>query len=448
MDGVTVSVSSVPMLFPAHEIEALRAQAAHGPAQLVGATSVDPTELARAAAVLFRQVHVVLAPDGEMAVGLGEAWSAAVSGETRFEQLFGAMESQSETIVGPYFSGFSFHPDGPQSPEWDGFPAATAVLPQIAIFGPSGNRTLVVNAEPIAEFDTLLDLLGGLERPGPAVPFDPGDHSVESRPPSAEWRADVEEAIDAIGLGGLSKVVLSRSVVVTSEIAPSAFELIDHLRQAYPQCYVFARQVGASCFVGASPELLLEKRGTAVRLNPLAGTARRGEGEAEDRALGEALLRSKKDREEHALVVDDVSARLGPLLKELHVPAAPSLRRMAAVQHLSTEIDGEASEEISPLTLIDAMVPTPAVGGTPRAAALTFIDKVEVIDRGWFTGGLGWITTSGDAVFAIPLRCALLRGETAYLYAGAGIVAASEPESELDETRLKFRPMLSLLTAT
>ncbi len=348
----------------------------------------------------------------------------------------------------PILAGFSFNADGPTADEWDGFSGAEAVVPQVAVVQTAGSSNLILTRTAGLDLTGLVDLLADLDDPGEARPFDPGDHSVVSHPPITQWRTEVEEALGAIEQGDLSKVVLSRSVVVTTELAPKVFDLVDHLRATYPQCYVFVWQIGDSAFVGASPELLLEKSGKSVRVNPLAGSARRGEGEADDRALGEALMHSAKDREEHSLVVEDIAARLAPYVSQLEIPTQPSLRRMATVQHLSTEILGTTDGSLHPWELVNVMHPTPAVGGTPRAAALAFVDKVEGIDRGWYTGGIGWLTVAGDATFAIPLRCALVRHRTAHLYAGAGIVADSRPESELDETRLKFRPMLSVLTAT
>ena len=182
--------------------------------------------------------------------------------------------------------------------------------------------------------------------------------------------------------------------------------------------------------------------------NPLAGSAPRGAGEVEDRLLGEALLASHKDRLEHALVVEDIAARLEPFASHIEVPAEPTLRRMAAVQHLSSEIHCRLEGEHSAFRLIEELHPTPAVGGTPRAEALTFIDKTEGIDRGWYSGGIGWVDAAGDAEIALALRCALARGQEARLYAGAGVVAESDPDEELVETRLKLRPMLELLAAT
>ena len=372
----------------------------------------------------------------------------AAAGGNRFERLQGKIELAGISPGSPIFSGFSFHPDGPRTEDWDGFPSAAAVLPQVTLVDSEQGRKLILTAVPGLGHSDLIELLADLEAPSAALPFDPGDHSVVSHPPTAEWRTEVEEALGAISQGDLTKVVLSRSVVVTTELAPNAFDLVEHLRETYPQCHVFVWQVGESALVGASPELLLAMEGRSVRVNPLAGSARRGEGEADDRALGEALMNSAKDRHEHDLVVQDIATRLGPVVKELHIPARPSLRRMATVQHLSSVIVGRTTHSIHPLDLVDIMHPTPAVGGTPRNAALAFVDKIEGIDRGWYAGGIGWLTVDGEATFAIPLRCALIRGNTARLYAGAGIVGESRPESELDETRLKFRPMLSVLTAT
>jgi isochorismate synthase EntC len=164
--------------------------------------------------------------------------------------------------------------------------------------------------------------------------------------------------------------------------------------------------------------------------------------------VGEALLASAKDRGEHALVVDDIAARLRPLTDALVVPEAPSLRRITTVQHLSTEITGRMANGTSLFDLVAGLHPTPAVGGTPRAEAMAFIDKVEGMDRGWYSGGVGWVGPEGDGDVAIALRCGLLSGHTGRLYAGNGIVSESEAEAELVETRWKFRPLFNLLTAT
>lgn len=146
------------------------------------------------------------------------------------------------------------------------------------------------------------------------------------------------------------------------------------------------------------------------------------------------------------MVVDDIADRLRPLVHELRVDTHPSLRKLTHVQHLSSELSGELVEPVSVIEVAGALHPTPAVGGSPGPEALTFIDKCEDLDRGWYAGGIGWMTPAGSGEVAVALRCALVRGNRAYLYAGAGIVADSVPAAELEETRLKFRTMLQILT--
>jgi isochorismate synthase len=254
--------------------------------------------------------------------------------------------------------------------------------------------------------------------------------------------------VAAIGDGALSKVVLARAAVVTTEMTIDPFETVHHLAVDNPHTYCYGWQLGGSAFVGASPEMLVGKRGDTVLSHPHAGSAPRGDGDEEDRAVGAALMASAKDREEHAAVVDDIAARLSPVTTELTVPVSPSLVVTSTVQHLSTHVSGTLRPGVSLLDLVGRLHPTPAVGGVPRAEAIAFIDKLEAIDRGWYAGGVGWVDGAGDGEVAIALRCGLLDGLVARLYAGNGIVADSDPEGELVETRWKLRPLLDLLTAT
>ncbi len=157
-------------------------------------------------------------------------------------------------------------------------------------------------------------------------------------------------------------------------------------------------------------------------------------------------MASDKDRFEHSTVVADIVGRLTPVVESMDVPSIPSLLKLSNVQHLASNITARLSESPTVVELAGMLHPTPAVGGTPRAEALAFINKAERVDRGWFSGGIGWAGPDGDGEIALALRCALMRGTTARLYAGAGIVAGSDPEVELEETRLKFRPLLNLLT--
>jgi salicylate biosynthesis isochorismate synthase len=157
-------------------------------------------------------------------------------------------------------------------------------------------------------------------------------------------------------------------------------------------------------------------------------------------------MESSKDRREHLLVVEDLAKRLSPLTQGLEIPESPSLKQMATVQHLSTDIEADLVGNVGILDVVEAVHPTPAVGGVERDAAVTYINSAEEIDRGWYTGGVGWINGRGEGAICIALRCGLIRGMTTHLYAGAGIVTDSQPDAELRETRLKLRPLLNVLT--
>ena len=409
---------------------------------------VDPLDLVRAGASLFSTAGFFGRP-GEFEIGgLGVAWrTVAPYGHDRFEALAASlqwMEGISPRLRA--MVGFSYDPDGPHRPEWDGFTSTAAVVPMVAVVSEASSQRLMVTLPPGRGADEVLAVLADLpEQPAPSG-MHAADHAIESRPAPTEWVEIVRESVAAIGQGTMDKVVLARSVIVRADVAAAPFDLVGRLRSAYPGCFSFGWQEADGTFVGATPELLIERQGEQVRSQPLAGSAPRGEGEEEDRALGEQLMASKKERREHAVVVDDIVARLGPMTGRLTAPSTPNLLKMANVQHLASEVVGVLASPRSVIEVAGALHPTPAVAGVPLAEALAFINKSESIDRGWYSGGIGWTDPSGEGQIAVALRCALVRGVTAHLYAGAGIVAGSRPERELEETRLKFRPLLNLLT--
>ena len=414
----------------------------------VAAIDGDPLSFVRAGAGQFGRAFFFSTPDGEAYGGLGAAWRASASGSGRFATLRAAFDALALPEPFRAVVGFSFSQEGPHSPAWASFGSAEAVLPLAAIVPTPHGAVLTVALPAGLDADQVLAPLRSLSHPAQPPYPDLGGHTLESVPPVADWQAAVEEAVDAIGEDSLRKVVLSRSVIVRSDTAPDAFDLLHHLEASYPRCFGYGWRIGESTFVGASPELLVRSVDGEVSSNPLAGSAPRGEGDEDDRALAEALMRSPKDRIEHRLVVDDVVSRLQPFVDRVVVPDNPSLKRMATVQHLSTPVHGSLTAATHVLDLVDALHPTPAVGGTPRGQAISFIDKLEGFDRGWYAGGVGWVDGSGDGEFAIALRCGLIEGAEAHIFAGAGIVAESDPDAELLETRLKLRPLLELLAAT
>ena len=409
---------------------------------------IAPLDMVRAGSQLSAHSSYFRTPDGDEMASLGVALRLRAAGADRFGGLEEQLAAVPEVVSDSRFTlGFSFNPQGPNAPEWDGFGAADMVLPAVSLIRSGMSIRLVAAIPPGGSVEGLLEMLTGLGAVDPPALPDPGAHVVESIPASVDWQAEVAEAIGAIGDGSFDKVVLARSVLVRSARATDPYDLVHHLGAANPSCYVYAAVAGNTAFVGASPELLLSQTGREIQLNPLAGSARRGKG-ADDLAVGQELLSSVKDRAEHAIVVDDLVSRLAGLTATLDYSAEPSLRRMATVQHLSTEIAATLRDEVSTFDVLRSIHPTPAVGGNPRSEAWAFIDKVEGIDRGWYAGGVGWVTPGEGARVALALRCALISGSTSRLFAGNGIVAESDPAAELIETRLKFQPMLSLLAVT
>jgi isochorismate synthase len=285
---------------------------------------------------------------------------------------------------------------------------------------------------------------GRLPRGLPALPPAGGDAVVVPVPAPHVYADAVRRAVVRLRAGELQKVVLARTLRLTGDAPFDAAVLLHRLAARDPNGYLFAVGLDAGrTLVGASPELLVTRRGRTVLANPLAGSVPRHADPVEDRRRAEALLSSAKDLREHAVVVDAVAGALRPLCTDLDVPAAPELTSTASMWHLSTVVTGEvAGPEISALTLATALHPTPAVCGTPRSAARAAIADYEPFDRGYYTGMVGWGDARGDGEWVVTIRCAVAQGNTLELYAGAGIVADSDPEAELAETSAKFRTLL------
>ncbi len=411
------------------------------------ACDVEPLDLVRACAPAAGRSAYFSAPGGIEVGGVGTAWRATTSGSDRLGRLSSQIAAAGLPPDTVLLTGFSFQEEGPTGAAWDGYPSAVATLPELSLLRRNGNAHLVLAVPAGRDPAERLAALREMERPEPVTLPDAGEVAMESHPPPGVWRDLVAHTVDAIAGDAFTKVVLAREVVVRSRAVADPFGVLHALRQGHPQCFAFGWQEGDATFVGATPELLVARRGAVVRSEPLAGSAPRGEGD-EDGRFGQSLLVSSKDLAEHAPVVDDIAARLRLLTTGLTVPDKPVLRRFGHVQHLATEIEGRLVVDRTVLELAGELHPTPAVGGVPRGEALAYIDKVETSDRGWYTGGVGWCLPGGDGEVAVALRCGLLRSGAAHLYAGNGIVAGSDPQAELEETRWKFRPLADLLTVT
>jgi len=223
--------------------------------------------------------------------------------------------------------------------------------------------------------------------------------------------------------------------------------VLNHLRQHYPACYAFSIANGrGQSFIGATPERLVRVASGRMHTTALAGSAARGDTASEDAAFAQALLHSEKDLREHQLVIDAIVRGLADLDLQLDHPAHPRLLGLANVHHLHTPISANLPPGVHILDLVARLHPTPAVGGAPVAPALAAITRLESFPRGLYAGPQGWVDHRGGGEFFVGLRSALVDGRTATAYAGAGIVAGSEPEKEFAETELKFKALIEALT--
>ena len=264
-----------------------------------------------------------------------------------------------------------------------------------------------------------------------------------------EWERVVAAAVARIRAGGLRKVVLARDLYASAAAPIDERLLLTRLAARYPECYTFA----CAGLTGATPELLIKRQGSQVSSLVLAGTAPRGQDEAEDEALGAGLLASAKETEEHEYAAASVRDSLDPLCDQLTVAERPVLLKFANLQHLATTVHGTLSARDasgaghSVLALLNALHPSAAVCGTPTEAAMELIRELEGMDRGRYAGPVGWVDSAGNGEWGIALRCAEIDGPRARLFAGGGIVADSEPAAELAETVTKFRAMRFALEA-
>jgi menaquinone-specific isochorismate synthase len=284
----------------------------------------------------------------------------------------------------------------------------------------------------------------------PRSPFGPHWSATlgPGRQTAEAYQDAVRRGVEAIVAGEVGKVVLARDITGTLPAGSDLRRLVRSLHEGYPDCWIFA----VDGLIGASPETLVTVSGGTVTARVLAGTVARGADADADAAASLALSESTKDQEEHRFAVQSVLTALRPHTSALAAAEQPFTLKLPNVWHLATDVEGVLSEAASSLDLVGVLHPTAAVAGTPTDVAIDVIRRLEPFDRGRYAGAVGWIGASGDGEWAIALRCAQIdRAEpsspTAPItaYAGAGIVADSVPESELLETRVKFRPIVDAL---
>lgn len=434
---------------------------------------VDPSAVVCASRRRGERWFVFEQPDrGRAALAaLGEATSLQASGPERFATVADRWRALSAAAVsdpadqpagaGPVaVGGFAFAPDGGAAPHWRGFEPASLTVPEVALVRSerAGETSVRMTLAALALPDDVPEeLLARLQRRvaelrGGALPLlDPsptGRFQVASAMPPEHYEQAVARATELIRAGELKKIVLAREVQVHAGGGAPIYDpaaVFGVLREEFPACFVFCVGRGDATLVGASPELLVRREGHRVSTLALAGSTRRSADPAVDSHLGEQLLRDESYREEHAIVARRIERMLRPHAIWVTAAPEPELVRIANIQHLATPIRAQLAAPMEALELAGLMHPTPAVGGEPLRLAAPLIPALEGLDRGWYTGPVGWTDATGDGEFCVALRCALLRENVARCYAGNGIVRDSDPASELAETEIKLQALLPLL---
>ena len=403
--------------------------------------------------------------DGAALATLGEVRRIEAGGDGRFPRAAAAWRDLANGAVGDAadgpagaglvaVGGFAFAPEGGAAPHWEGFGAGGLTVPEVAI-ARRGEDVRITLAALATAGDHAIELLERIEarlgelRDAPLPMLDPaptGHWRIASAAPPDHYEAAVAHAVERIHAGDFEKIVLAREVAVHAPVAHDVAGVFGVLRSAFTSCYVFCAGVGESAFVAASPELLIRREGLRASTVALAGSTRRSADPGVDAHLGERLLRSEKDREEQAIVTRRIERALRPHAVWVTAPEEPAIVRVANIQHLATPIRAQLREPVSAVELAGLLHPTPAVGGEPHAAAAPRIPAFEGLDRGWYAGPVGWTDAAEDGEFCVALRCALVTGRVARLYAGVGVVRDSDPAAELAETEVKLGALLPVLS--
>lgn len=347
-------------------------------------------------------------------------------------------------LPGPFVVALPFSAARGLGAAWEGFAAPAAFAPGLLLVrGPAGGPAwliaLAAGADGLTRAESLLArALGGA--PGAPAPARPSElRAEEQRDPAARerWTVLVEDALREIDRGELQKVVVARALEVELSRPPAPRELCEALARRFPTCRVFWLQGQGAVFAGASPETLAVIEGRRLRCDALAGTA----------APGHPLLGLDKELREHRAVVDGLRAALAPLAESVEAADAPRVLSLANVDHLHTELRARLRPSAGVAEVAAALHPSSAVAGTPRAAALRFLERREGLERGLYAGLVGLVGPERSELH-VALRSALFRGRSARLFVGAGIVRGSVPSAEWEETELKAQALLGALGAS
>lgn len=347
------------------------------------------------------------------------------------------------------FGSFSFVPGNTPAELWKNFSGGLFYLPFLMLTVCEGRTFLTVNGfhdqnRPLAAF--IRDLENQARKmqqlPVGKTPR-PAKLLEEEQQKPEEWGALVRRTVAALKARQMDKVVLARMLRLHFDSQPDAAEVLRRLKKQQNGDFIFCFASSEDYFIGASPERLVRKKGSAIETMCLAGSAARGRTEKDDDRIGEALLKDTKNRREHQYVVTMIKQALSELCRSLSIPDQPVLMKNRDIQHLYTPVSGNVDEDLSVLHFVEKLHPTPALGGLPRGRAVRWITENEPFSRGLYGSPIGWCDRYGNGDFSVGIRSGLIHGTQADLFAGCGILETSVPEQEYRETKAKFRPMLN-----
>ena len=368
-------------------------------------------------------------------IGWGEALRLEATGPNRIldlEALWQDVVSKAEVSDEVNLSGSGLVSFGSIAFSDLSHTTSVLVIPQVVI-GKSQNALWLTTIN-IAETDGLK--LISLDSTFSSASFEPGQITTD------QYKLNVDRALEEISLGRIEKVVLARDLKAT---VPNDFNINPALRKLekkFDSCYIYS----VAGLFGASPELLVKVYHSEFSARVLAGTAGRGTDPGVDKAIGEALTSSPKNRAEHKFAIDSLTSELEQFSSDIQVDAEPFSIALPNLWHLASDVKAALNSDSSTLQIVNALHPSAAVAGTPRDKALEVIGEIEHDDRGRYAGPVGWLGADGDGVWAIALRGAQLDHETLTAFAGCGIVADSDAQAELDEAILKFKPIVDALS--
>ena len=373
---------------------------------------------------------------GIFRLGMGQAFRVASAGPQRFAALDNAFAGLAAAWrrEGPAraFCGFAFD-ERERAP----LPNALLEIPAVLLATEGGRARAVLTTSAGRRREAPGEWQHLLADPAPGAP------AFRVRPVADTWLADrawtarAHAALRHIAAGRAGKIVLARGLRCIADRRPAPARILAELAKAQADSTVFAHGSGASVFLGASPEQLVRLDGREACADALAGTA----------WPGSPALAGDKNRHEQAFVTTAILAALAPLCTSAPQAGPLAVRQAGSVAHLHAAISGAVRPGVTVFELLRALHPTPAVGGYPAAAALSWLAAHGERRNGWYSGGFGSLEAGGDGAFAVALRSALIQGNVIDLQAGAGIVAGSEPAQELAETDAKFATLLDALAA-